>query len=325
MSITAAATVTASFTQVATPQQLTVAVTGSGTVSSSPAGISCPTTCSASYPQNTQVTLTETPAAGFTFAGWSGACNGTAACAVTMSAATAVTATFAQTSMPQIVVTLSGSGTVTSSPAGINCPSTCSAPFAQNAVVTLTETPAAGSTFTGWGGACATTATTCTVTVAAATAVTASFSQPPTQLTVTVSGPGTVTSSPAGISCPGTCSANFPQNTAVTLTGSASSGYGLGSWAGSCAGSTNPCVVTLSSPASVTATFSPLGTVAVTLKGVGTGTVTSSPAGINCPGICSASFASNTQVTLTASSDAKSAFAGWTGACSNRPVRRDCF
>ena len=58
-----------------------------------------------------------------------------------MSAATAVTATFAQTSMPQIVVTVSGSGTVTSSPAGINCPSTCSAPFAQNAVVTLTETP----------------------------------------------------------------------------------------------------------------------------------------------------------------------------------------
>jgi len=317
MTITAAATITASFTQVVTPpQQLTVTVTGSGTVSSSPAGISCPSTCSASFAQNTQVTLTETPAAGFTFTGWGGACSGTATCAVTMSAATAVTATFAQTSMPQVVVTLSGSGTVTSSPAGINCPSTCSAPFAQNAVVTLTETPAAGSTFAGWGGACATTATTCTVTVTAATGVTASFSQPPTQLAVTVSGPGTVTSSPAGISCPGTCSANFPQGAAVTLTASASSGYGLGSWSGSCTGITNPCVVTLSSPASVTATFSALGTVAVTLKGVGTGTVTSSPVGINCPGTCSASFANNTQVTLTASGDSKSAFAGWGGACS---------
>ncbi len=316
MTITAAATITASFTQSATSQQLTVTVTGSGTVSSSPAGISCPSTCSASYAQNTQVTLTETPAAGSTFTGWAGACGGTAACTVPMSAATAVTATFAQTSTPQIVVTVSGSGTVTSSPAGINCPSTCSAPFAQNAVVTLTETPAPGSTFTGWGGACATAATTCTVTVAAATGVSATFSQPPTQLTVSVSGPGTVASSPPGISCPGTCSANFPQGAAVTLTGTASSGYGLGSWAGSCTGSTNPCIVTLSSPGSVTGTFSPLGTVAVTLKGVGTGTVTSSPAGINCPGTCSASFANNTQVTLTASGDAKSAFAGWTGACS---------
>jgi phospholipase C len=299
--------------------QLTITgpTAGTGTVTSTPAGINCPSTCTSTFAQNTQVTLTETPAAGQTFAGWSGACSGTGACAVTMSAATAVTATFAQTSTPQVVVTLSGSGTVTSSPAGINCPSTCSATFAQNAVVTLKETPAVGSTFTGWGGACATTATTCTVTVAAATGVTASFTQPSAQaLNVTVSGPGTVTSSPAGINCPGTCSANFPQGAAVTLTGSGSSGYGLGSWSGSCTGSTNPCVVTLSSPGSVTATFSPLGTVAVTLKGVGTGTVTSSPAGINCPGTCSASFASNTQVTLTASGDAKSAFAGWTGACS---------
>jgi len=210
-----------------------------------------------------------------------------------------------------------GTGTVTSTPAGINCPSTCTATFAQNTQVTLTETPAAGFTFTGWGGACSGTGA-CVMTVTAAATITASFTQSATlqQLTVAVTGSGTVSSSPAGINCPGTCSANFPQGTAVTLTASASTGFGLGSWSGSCTGSTNPCVVTLSSPGSVTATFSPLGTVAVTLKGVGTGTVTSSPAGINCPGTCSAGFANNTQVTLTASGDAKSAFAGWTGACS---------
>jgi hypothetical protein len=46
-----------------------------------------------------------------------------------------------------------GSGTVTSSPAGISCPATCSAKLAPGAVV-LTATPAAGSTFTGWSGAC---------------------------------------------------------------------------------------------------------------------------------------------------------------------------
>jgi endo-1,4-beta-xylanase len=68
--------------------------TGSGTVSSSPAGISCGSTCSASYASDTSVILTATAAGGSTFSGWSGACSGTAACTVTMSAARTVTATF---------------------------------------------------------------------------------------------------------------------------------------------------------------------------------------------------------------------------------------
>ena len=46
-----------------------------------------------------------------------------------------------------------GSGTVTSSPAGINCGSTCSYGFSEGTVVTLTATPAAGFTFTGWAPA----------------------------------------------------------------------------------------------------------------------------------------------------------------------------
>jgi poly(3-hydroxybutyrate) depolymerase len=68
--------------------------TGSGTVRSSPAGIDCGSTCSASYASDTNVILTATAAGGSTFAGWSGACSGTAACTVTMSAARTVTATF---------------------------------------------------------------------------------------------------------------------------------------------------------------------------------------------------------------------------------------
>ena len=43
----------------------------------------------------------------------------------------------------------SGGGTVTSSPAGVNCGSTCSASFASGSTVTLTATPASGSTFCG--------------------------------------------------------------------------------------------------------------------------------------------------------------------------------
>jgi hypothetical protein len=47
-----------------------------------------------------------------------------------------------------------GQGSVSSSPAGIACGATCGANFAEGAAVTLTATPAAGSAFTGWTGAC---------------------------------------------------------------------------------------------------------------------------------------------------------------------------
>jgi hypothetical protein len=75
---------------------LTVSKTGSGsgTVSSNPAGITCGSTCAASYTSGTAVTLSATPATGSTFTGWGGACSGTGACTVTLTAAASVTATF---------------------------------------------------------------------------------------------------------------------------------------------------------------------------------------------------------------------------------------
>jgi hypothetical protein len=76
---------------------LTVALagSGSGSVSSSPTGISCGADCTESYTSGTVVTLTASADAGSAFAGWSGACGGTAVtCQVAMSAARSVTATF---------------------------------------------------------------------------------------------------------------------------------------------------------------------------------------------------------------------------------------
>ncbi len=61
--------------------------TGTGTVTSSPAGINCGSTCSASFNSGASVTLTPAAASGSTFAGWSGACTGTGACTVSMTAA----------------------------------------------------------------------------------------------------------------------------------------------------------------------------------------------------------------------------------------------
>jgi hypothetical protein len=69
--------------------------TGSGTVTSLPAGIACGASCSANFASSgATVTLTATPASGSTFTGWSGACSGTGACAIAISANTAVTANF---------------------------------------------------------------------------------------------------------------------------------------------------------------------------------------------------------------------------------------
>jgi beta-glucanase (GH16 family) len=132
---------------------------GSGTVSSSPAGIDCGSTCGARIASGTNVTLTATPAPGSTFAGWGGACSGTAPCTVAMSADYGVTAVFesggGETSYTlNVSKSGTGSGTVISSPAGVDCGSTCSATFPTGTNVTLTATPAAGSTFAGWGGAC---------------------------------------------------------------------------------------------------------------------------------------------------------------------------
>ena len=67
---------------------------GGGTLASSPAGIACPGACSAAYGAGTNVTLRATPAPGAMFAGWSGACSGTNACVVSMTAARSVVANF---------------------------------------------------------------------------------------------------------------------------------------------------------------------------------------------------------------------------------------
>ena len=150
-----------------------------------------------------------------------------------------------------------GSGTVTSNPVGITCPGTCANYFKIASKVTLTATPASGSTFAGWSGACTGTGT-CTVTMNGFQSVAATFNTSAgVPLTVTLSGTGngSVTSNPAGINCPGTCSASFPSGSSVVLTANAASGSTFSGWSGACTG-TGSCSVTMRAAQSVTATFS---------------------------------------------------------------------
>jgi len=75
----------------------------------------------------------------------------------------------------QITVLVAGTGNGTvSSPAGISCAATCSAPFISGTSISLTAVPAKGAFFAGWSGAC-TGIETCTLTMNANTLVTATF------------------------------------------------------------------------------------------------------------------------------------------------------
>ncbi len=222
-----------------------------------------------------------------------------------------------------------GTGSVTSSSGGISCGTSCSATFTSGAVVTLTATAAAGSTFDGWSGACAgVTAATCPVTMSAARTVGATFTlgTPPTYtLTVAKSGTGsgTVTSS-GGINCGATCSAAYASGTVVTLTATPASGYSFTGWSGACTGSIPTCAVTMSSAQAVTATFNGCaggGTLTVTRAGTGGGTVTGS-GGLNCGTVCSVTATTcGAVVALTATPAAGSTFTGWTGGgCGTAPT-----
>ena len=218
------------------PQVLTVTLAGSGTgtVTSDVAGITCPGDCTEGYTGSESVTLTPVPAAGSNFTGWSGDCTGTSPCVVTMTQARNVTATF-EVAPPQVLtVTLAGSGTgtVTSDVAGITCPGDCTEGYTGGESVTLTPVPAIGSTFSGWSGDCTGTSP-CVVTMTQARNVTATFEvTPPQTLTVTLtgSGTGTVTSDVAGIACPGDCMELYDAATVVTLTATPAAGSSFIGW-----------------------------------------------------------------------------------------------
>jgi len=162
-----------------TQLDLTVTLSGSGTgsVSSSPSGISCGTTCNKNFPGGTTVTLTATADSGSTLSSWSG-CDSTSGntCTVLMNAAKSVTATFIAPYTLTITTSGTGSGTVTASSGTISWSgNTGTASYNSGSTVTLTATPSTGSTFTGWsGGGCSGTGT-CTVSMTAAESVTATF------------------------------------------------------------------------------------------------------------------------------------------------------
>jgi Tfp pilus assembly protein PilV len=253
---------------------------GAGSVTSTDNNINCGTTCSASYPSSSNITLNAVPSSGYTVT-WNGCSttNGNSCSVTNITAATTVTATFSPT-ITNYTLTVqtsgpSGSGTVTSGDSVISCPSTCTGSYSSTSTVTLTATAASGYSFSSWSGCTSTSGNTCTVSMSAAHTVTATFAA---NVTLTVgagasTGTGTVTGSP--ISCTvtapasgngtsatsGTCSGSYTSGTTVTLTAAATgtTNQFMG-WTGcdSVSGTNNTnCTVTMSAAKSVAALLYP--------------------------------------------------------------------
>ena len=156
---------------------LTVTAPQNGTVTSSDGYINCPGSCTHSYVENSQVTLTGNPAQGYQFSSWGGACSGSnPSCTVAMSNNESVSATFTQSSYA-LTVSISGNGTITSTDGYINCPGTCSHTYLSFTQVTLNAAPSHGWNFVGWSGACTGTGS-CQLTMLGNYGVSAYFIQP---------------------------------------------------------------------------------------------------------------------------------------------------
>jgi hypothetical protein len=185
-----------------------------------------------------------------------------------------------------------GTGTVTSSPAGISCGATCSAPFTEGETVVLTGTPSLGSKKVVWSDCPSVSEQNkCRVTISAAKEVTATFDlketvlQNPTPLKVGKTGEGTVVSSPAGVSCGATCEANFEKSSTITLTASPAVGYAFSAWAGCTEHTGLTCKVKMDKAKTVKATF--VETPSLTVEKAGTGYGKVATTGINCDESCS--------------------------------------
>ncbi|MFM7718129.1 MAG: InlB B-repeat-containing protein [Actinomycetota bacterium] len=344
VTVDGAETVTATFIQVF---ELVVTATGSGrvrTVDGTDAaitGIDCgagsSNDCSQIYDVTDTVTLSASAASGYAFRNWTGCTPvvGTPTkCTVAMSEARSVTAYFGR----QLSVSVTGNGTVSfaldastpdaTQPTLSDCVSSagsasCSVVVLDGKKVNLTASAGSGYRFGSWGTDC-TGSSTCQVEMTAAGTVAATFIKT-YGLTVSIVGHGAVASSPSGaIDCdwdgtPNDCTEVYDTGTSVTLVANAPTGWRFDSWSGNCevppADAPDVCVVAIpfdmTFTRTVTATF--IKTYDLTVTVVGEGTVTSSPAGINCflpdpadgdpRSDCVGTFDTGIQVTLTAAGD----------------------
>ncbi len=351
---TQARTVDAAFMLDSEPLTVTIAGTGSGSVSDSATGFTCATANGSCIdyltydPSNTAtVTLTASSDLGSDVT-WTG-CTTTSGSTCTITgpiiSAASVTATFTKVFAVNVVEGGNGSGTVVSDVGGINCTITggvtsgiCSADVIPGTNVTLTASLAPNTASILWSGGCTPSGNTCTltnITTPPATSVaTFTLKQFPVVInssSTASAGSGTITG--GGLSCTitngvtsGTCSTPVIYGSGITLSAVANSGSAFLSWSGGCTGTGSTCTISsiTSAPAATTATFTKTFSVAVagtgSSPGAGSGVITGG--GLNCSvssgvasGTCSTTVNYGASLGLTEAPATGSNFNSWSANC----------
>ena len=241
----------------------------------------------ASYNSGTEVQLTATPNAGYTFTSWSGDAIGSAnPLTVSMNGNKNITANFTLNTYTLNVISVNG--TVVKNPVLVN--------YNSGSTVTLTATPNAGYTFTSWSGDASGTTNPLTVTMDGNKNITANYTLDTFTLNVT-SVNGTVVKNPVLV--------NYNSGSTVTLTATPNAGYTFTSWSGDATGTTNPLTVTMNGNKNITANYTAVvSTFTLNVTAVN-GTVVKNPVLVN--------YNSGSTVTLTATPNAGYTFTSWSG------------
>ena len=329
------------------PVRVTVNVSGVGVVQSVPPGaIDCgtgSTRCAADLVPGSTLILKSTADIDSYFAGWDGACVGTASeCEILVQAETVVGASFLPGRPPfatpfPLDVTRSVGGAVSSVPEGvIACGSECATGFPGGGNLTLRATAEQGFDFAGWFGACTGTGE-CQVAMTQGRAVTAAFkprliptgssllhienrNPPPAGFASNNAGTIRITTPSGSAECREAVCEQFVQHGQEVIV--AVEEGTLRGWEGVCVGSADPCRFTVTGPTNLVVSFRPSGAVvvsyAVNVTRFGSGTVTSVPDGLGCGPTsgCAAAFRFGIRVRLTAASARGWRFSGWQGDCS---------
>lgn len=269
-----------------TQYTVTLSANGAGTVTKSPE--------KATYGAGETVTLEATPNLGNTFVNWlvNGVPNTANPLVVTVNSNMTVVGNFAPAPQRTLTVTTVGNGTITLNPPG--------GAYPHGQQVTLTASPGANASFTGWSGSLTGTTNPVTITMDADKSITGTFLDNIYTLTTLADpvGAGSVSASPSKPA--------YYQGEIVQLTPLPAAGYVFAGWEGDLSGAAVPGVLTMAKNSTVTAKFVPTGSFSITINiSGGTGTILKTPP--------KSEYAYGEQVTLEALAGPGYEFLSWSG------------
>ncbi len=233
------------------------------------------------------VTVTQSPASGFAFSGWGGACTGTGACIVTMNSSKTVTANYTQGEYNLTIVSLTN-GSIAKNPDKLT--------YHLGDVVTLTAAGANGWSFGNWTGDLSGTTNPTTITIAGNQSVGATFTQNDYTFMIVPSSNGTITKTPD--------QSVYHFGDVVQLRATGANGYKLSAWTGDLSGTTNPTSITITGNQSVGATFEQI-QYTINIIPPSNGSITKTPDQLN--------YHYGDSVKLTALAASGYVLSGWSG------------